>query len=338
MADNTKVTDALFDEIDVSDLLQGNKQMRRVLGRDGAYDRAQYIHWRTHLMNLYISSVRWYGLPAGIEPRTVEYVLMYFGMGALFEDCGGMLFGQTSPGSKLNINYSPNRVTITSPGGQSWQRHALSWVDGDGVVQSADCAICYDTMMRRPALPDIQYYAKRLATIDRVADVNVSAQLTPWIIAGSEVQERNTKRLVEKLSANSQYLTINDSYTTGGVPSVLNTAAPFVADKLNDYKINLIAEYLSSIGVDNDPNADKRANRNVAEIVQNNEQVMIARNARLDARRQFCERAKTVFGLDIWCEWAAPHIEEETQSDVLIDDTTFGEQVGQAEEKGYING
>lgn len=329
------VKDALFDEIDMSDLLEGNKAARRVLGRDGAYDRAQYRHWRNHLVQLYLSSVKWYGLPAGVEPRTVEYVLALFGMGALFTEDGGYLFGQTSPGSALNINYSPNAVQITSPAGDSWTRHALTWVGSDMQVHAADCALCYDNLYRKPVMPDITYYAKRLATVDRVADVNVSAQLTPWIIAGSEAQDRNAKRLITKLQENSQYLVINDAMVTGGVPSVLATAAPFVADQLHEYKTNLLAEYLCSIGVDNDPHADKKANRNIAEIVQNNEQVMLARNARLAARRQFCERAHDVFGLDLWCEWAAPHIEEETQDAALVDDSSYAEESDEAGERGY---
>ena len=185
-------------------------------------------------------------------------------------------------------------------------------------------------------MTDIAYYAKRLATVDRVADVNIGAQLTPWIIAGTEAQEGNTKRLINKLRENSQFLTVNDSYVTGGMPTVLVTAAPFVADKLFDYKTNLVAEYLCSIGVDNDPNSDKRAQRNIAEIVQNNEQVMIARRARLEPRREFCERVNAVFGLDIWCEWAAPHIEEETQPAPLMDDSSFDDETGKAHERGII--
>lgn len=330
------VTESLFDDLEMSDLLAGNKQARRVLGADGAYDLAQYRHWRNHLLNLYESSIEWHGLPAGIDPRAVEYVLARFGMGALFEDEGGYLFGQTSPGSALNINYSPNRVQITSPAGDSWTRHALAWVADDVTVRPPDCAICWDTQERRPAMPDISYYAKRLATVDRVADVNISAQLTPWIIAGTDAQEGNTKRLISKLRANSQFLTVNDSYVTGGMPTVLVTAAPFVADMLFDYKTNLLAEYLCSIGVDNDPSADKKAQRAIAEIVQNNEQVMIARRARLAPRREFCERVRDVFGLDIWCEWAAPHIEAETQPTDLLDDSSFGEVIDDAHREGDL--
>lgn len=322
------VKNALFDELDVSDLLAGNKQARRVLGRDGAYDMMQYRHWRTHLANLYVTSIRWYGLPAGIEPRTVEYVLAVYGMGGLFESDGGFLFSQTSPGSRLNINYSPNRVTITSPAGDSWQRNALAWVDDSGEVRLPNCVLCFDSTMRRPAMQDIEYYAKRLATIDRVADVNISAQLTPWVIAGGEAQEGNTKRIINKLRENAQYLTVNDAYA-GAAPTVLSTAAPFVADKLQEYKTNLIAEYLGSIGVDNDPNADKRAQRSTAEIAQNNEQVMIARNARLEPRREFCRRAHDVFNLDIWCEWAAPHIEAESSATEYVRGTREDEDDGQ---------
>lgn len=297
----------IFDGIDISDLVAGNRYARQLDNQATGYDKKQFFHWRTHLVNIYLSSIEWEGLPGGIDPRAVEYVLMVYGCGAMFEEDGGHLFGAASMADNLNINYNPNRVLITSPAGNSWQRHAQAWVL-DGEVMMADCALCWDTMRRAPALADINYYAKRLARIDRVADVNVEAQLTPYIIAGSDAQEANSRALIERLRSHAQYITYNNQLNDAAdVIQVLNTQAPFVADQLYKVKRELINEFLTSIGVDNDPNADKREARPVAEIVQNNEQVMLARRARLEPRRQFCERVREVFGLDISVKWSPVH-------------------------------
>lgn len=299
--------DDIFDGIDVNEIVAGNKAARRMENATEGFDRRQFYHWRTHLVNLYLTSIEWEGLPGGIDSRAMEYVLMVYGCGAMFEEDGGHLFGAASMADRLNINYNPNRVLITSPAGQSWIRHAQSWVL-DGEVMGADCALCWDTMSRTPAMSDINYYARRLARIDRVADVNVMAQLTPFVVVGSDAQEMNSRALIERLRNNSQFITYNNQLgdITDAV-QVLQTQAPYVADNLYKLKRELLDEYLTSIGIDNDPEADKREARPVAEIVQNNEQVMIARGARLEPRRAFCERVRELFGLDVTVRWSAVH-------------------------------
>lgn len=301
----------LFGEVDVTDLLAGNKWARNIPSHAQGYDRRQYHHWFNLLLNAALSSIEWEGLPAGIDARALEYNLLYFGMGAMFEESGGLLFAKASNQGYININYNPNKVLITSPAGDTWERFARTHVEETSagpVVHRADCAVCFDSNARRPLVPDIKYYAKRLATIDRICDVNVEAQATPFIIAGRDSSEQNTKRIIAMLRAHNQYITVNaDNPDFDTEIQVLQTAAPYVADKLADYKTHLVQEYLTAIGIDNDPNATKAERRTTSEILQNNEQVMIARRARMQPRLEFCERVREVFGIEIGVRWAASH-------------------------------
>jgi hypothetical protein len=303
--------DEIFDGIDVGEIVASGKNARRIANQAEGFNRRQFYHWRTHLVNLYMSSIEWHGVPEGIDPRAIEYVLMVYGCGALFMEEGGHLFGAASMSDRLNINFNPNKVLITSPAGQTWTRHAETWVyttEAGPVVMDADCALCWENKRRAPVLSDINYYAQRLARIDRVIDVNVDAQQTPWVISGSDAQEANSRALIQNLKERRQYIVYNNQLTDiADAVQVLNTQAPYVASDLVRLKKDLINEFLTSIGIDNDPSADKAAQRPVAEVIQNNEQVMIARNSRLAARRAFCERARVLFGLEMEPRWSAVH-------------------------------
>lgn len=312
--------DELFDSVDVSEIVASGKQARKLLSDAQGYDVRQYRHWVNHLTNLYISSVKWEGLPAGIDSRAVEYILLTYGCGALFSEDGGHLFGACSNMERLNINYNPVEVLITAPNGGigPWVRHTVPWVC-EGQIMDADCALCWDTMTRTPIRQDINYYAMRLAKIDRIIDVNSEAQLTPYIIVGSDAQEMNSRALIEKLRSHAQFITYNNQLgDIGDTIQVLQTEAPYMGDVLYKLKKDLTSEFLTSIGIDNDPNADKMQHRPVAEVIQNNEQVMIARRARLEPRRQFCEKARELFGLEINVTWAAVHETEETSPAVAL--------------------
>lgn len=311
----------IFDSVDVSEIVASSNQARKLLNQSEGYDVRQYKHWQNHLINLYISAVKWEGLPAGIDPRAVEYTLMTYGCGALFMEDGGHLFGAASNQNGLNINYNPVEVLITSPNGAigPWTRHTVPWV-ADGVVMDADCALCWDNMTRTPVLSDINYYARRLARIDRIIDVNSEAQLTPYIIVGSDAQEMNSRQIIDKLRSHSQFITYNNQLgDIGDTIQVLQTNAPYMGDVLYKLKKDLVSEFLTSIGIDNDPNADKMQHRPVAEVIQNNEQVMIARRARLEPRRQFARKCFELFGLELSVEWGAVHETAETEPAVALD-------------------
>lgn len=330
-----------YDDNEVPELLDmaaGASYMRQVHTGDERYEMWQYRFWMQYLEGIALSRFEWHDLPAGIDPRAVELILYRFGVAGLFTDNGGYLFAQASYGDGMNMYYNPNEVNLTSPAGGLWQRHAQAYavaVDGEDVprVCAPDVAICFDSLLRRPLFTMLKNYAIRLAEIDRIVQVNMGAQKTPWIIASGEGQKKTAARIVRKLENNDQYITYNAAgFDVGAAVQVLQTEAPYVSGDLLSDQQRILNQALSVMGVDNDPNAQKRERKVSLEVLQNNEQVMLARRNFQGARDLFSDACERVFGIRPYATWAARHEYED-----LNDLGGVGDPAGDASEEGTSN-
>lgn len=314
--------------IDESELMLGKKHVRELLDTTQSYDQLQYRFWRTYLENIAIAGFTWENVPAGIDPRAIEYIMLYYGMGALFTESGGVLFAQAAPAENINMFYNPNKINLFSPAGQCWQRHCNFWVNAENEVMPRDAVMLFDNMMRTPLSGFISNYARRLAAIDRTIDINVGAQKTPWIITGPEEAKATKKGIIKDLKNNKQFISQNSGITDIVNYEVLNTNAPFVADKLLDAKKRILDEAITFLGADN-ANTDKRERVNTQEVLSNNEQVMLMRNSRLKCRKDFCKVANVVFAeyLDapISVTWSVPHLREAEAPEAMPNKDVDGE-------------
>ena len=295
----------------------GRNHVRELLSPAAGYDVMQYRYWKSYLTELALSAFEWENVPAGIDTRAMEYILLHWGIGAIFIEDGGHLFAQCASSNMLNMYYNPNEVVLTAPNGKMWTRHAQTYVVYDEMMVP-DCVVCFDNMIREPLDVYINWYAQRLATYDRIADINVNAQKTPWIITGAEETKRTRKAWVRRLFENDQYIELN-SNAGGGlneIPQVLPTEAPYVADKIFESKQKILNEALTMLGIDN-TNNEKRERQIVDEVLANNEQIGLMRRGRLECRKTFCERANDLFRLDMSVKFGVPHLMETSFDNVL---------------------
>ena len=301
-----------------SEMMFGRNHIRRMLSHAEGYDMMQFRFWRHYLTQMALSCFEWEGVPAGIDTRAIEYILLHWGIGALFTDEGGHMFAQAGASNMLNMYYNPNRVILTAPNGSQWFRNAQAWVDEAGELRAPNCVLVFDNLERTPLDPFIRWYAVRLAKCDRIADINVQAQKTPWLVTGGEETKRTRKEWVRRLASNDQYIELNSNAGggLGELPQVLVTEAPYIADKVIETKQKILNEALTMLGIDN-TNNEKRERQIVDEVLANNEQIGLMRRARLECRKEFCERANTLFGLDMSVKFGAPHLTETNFDNVL---------------------
>lgn len=269
--------------------------MRNFTTRAGGFEQRQYFKvWYRALKTIAMSTIKWDGMPAGIDPRAVEYILLHFGSGAMFEESGGLLFAQATFADMINMYYNPNEVMLSAPSGQYWYRHAQPWGDpATGAIHDADCAMCWDNMLREPLLPIIRTYAQRIARYDYVMDMNVDAQLTPWVIVANAEKVKQRNKMRSKLERQDQYWEVTQEGAEE-LPYVMQTGAEFTADRIQALKMVLINEVLTILGVDN-TNVNKKERVQTAEVLSNNEMIMACRESRLKARQLFCDAANVAF-------------------------------------------
>ena len=305
---NIDTTSLLPDEI----AGMGRKAVKRwqALGEN----RQAVATWEFRLSSLAMSCFRWEGLPEDIDPRFIEYVLLYGGIGGMFEMGNGQLaFAPATPVGKLNMYYNPNKIQLYPiNGGTPWYRHAYFFVKqlaSGNVVMPPDAVVCFDNSMRQPLWPVIRQFARRLANIDRKVDINVNAQATPFLIIAEEESRRDAVNLYKQLGGNEPLIIANKGIAGALSASVFSTEAPYVADKLLVDERKILNEFLTFIGVDNS-NTEKRERLIDAEATSNNEEVMLMRLSRLSERRRFVDGVNNMFDMDATVQWAVPHLME----------------------------
>lgn len=285
MANKKPITAPIPDEI----LAYGRN---KILGGGEAlqYNQASYRYWYNHLLDVCISSFEWEGLPAEIDPRFIEYTLCTGGMGGFFSLKSGLgmwAFCRAAPYGNMNMYYNPNAIALNPPTGHvPWYRHAYYWARG-GVLYEPDAVPVWNNNTRTGMLSTIEYYARRLAHIDRTVDVNIAAQQTPVMILTDEMHKRDAQKFATQLMGHSNIIVGDTHFADGTTTTAIPTVAPYVADKLQESQIKMLNVFYSICGIDNS-NTEKRERISDKEATSNNEQVMIIRKSRLENRRRFC--------------------------------------------------
>ena len=281
-------------------------------------------YWLHRLRCLALSAFEWVNVPEDIDPRFIELCMLDYGMGGLFDmssdgstlvDSRRMFaFAQAAPISRLNMYWNPNKVRlIPANGGLPWLRHAYWYTqalfDKTIKLNPADSVILFDNINRTHILPMLMMFARRLAHIDRIIDINLHAQATPYILSGPEEARKDMVNYYKMLGGHEPAIIKNK--TSVFDVSVLQTDAPYVADKLLFAQNTILNQALDLLGVNN-TTTDKRERMIVSEIQSNNEDIALMRRSRLWTRQEFCEKANKIFGLDMSVHYAVTTIDFES--------------------------
>lgn len=256
------------------------------------------------LKELATTRIRWEGMPEGIDRRYFEEILFFNG-GALWsrdEIMGDMVSAFTAGGTR-NIYNLPTQREVYTPNG---------YHSGKSI---GDSVIIWNNYNRLPDAWICEYYANRIYTMDRSADINILAQRTPVVIKATEEQKLTMKNIWMKYEGNEPVIFTEDTLdlANGNGVQVLKTDAPFVADKINEMKLTVWWEALTFLGI-NSPQRAKQQQLVSAEVRQNASAVASYRAAFLKPRIEAAEEINRMFGLHIEPVWNAEEIEQKLAS------------------------
>ena len=105
------------------------------------------------------------------------------------------------------------------------------------------------------------------------------------------------KNALQQVDENAMVLVGERNHFDPEAIRTLNTGAPYVADKLTDYKHSIWNEFLTFIGVDNI--SEKRERMISAETMSNNECVNLNLMASLKPREKAAEQFNQKYGMNI---------------------------------------
>ena len=271
-----------------------------------------YLHYYNSLTELSLSMFEWKNLPATIDQRFIEMCLFSDGMCVFFEDdVLGYLCLQCMIGGKLNVYRIP------------MQRRAYATNGYNKELDGTNSVIIFNNYLHTNSMLDVEMYSKRLYDLDRAIDVNAKAQKTPVLIQCDESQRLTMKNLYKQYDGNEPFIFGSKGLDANGL-KVLQTGAPYVADKLYELKSQIWNEALTYLGISN-TNVTKKERMISDEVIRNMGGTIASRYSRLESRRQAAEQINNMFGLNIEVNYRADYREADDEL-MLSGDTGDGEK------------
>ena len=294
--------------------------MRKNKDRDfweSAYmNNGTFTQYYNRLVELSISMFEWKNLPDTVDPRFLELCLFTDGQAIFFNDDElGYLALQNAMNGGFNVYRIPiNRRAYASNG---YQRQ----------LSDKDSVIIFNNYLHTNSQLDAVMFAKRLYNLDRAIDVNANAQKTPVLIKCDETQRLTMLNLYKNYDGNMPFIFADKSLNTNAL-QVLNTGAPYVADKLYQLKTQIWNEALTYLGISN-INVQKKERLITDEVTRNQGGTIVSRYSRLNARRDACKQINKMFGLNIWCDYREDYQAITDENDTVNGDPNSDGQGGE---------
>ena len=246
-----------------------------------------YMQYFNRLTELAISMFEWQNLPPTVDPRYIELHLFQNGSMVYFnDDVVGNLCLDCLPNGNFDVYGNPvNRRAYSSY--NNYQRD----------LNEDNSIIIWNNYLRTNSITDIKLYSKRLYLLDRIIDVNASAQKTPVLVQGTEKQRLTLLNLYKEFDGNSPFI-FGDKNLDLNALKCLNTGAPYVADKIYQLKTQIWNEALTYLGISN-INIQKKERLITDEVTRNQGGTIASRYSRLQARREAVDKINAMFGTNI---------------------------------------
>lgn len=141
----------------------------------------------------------------------------------------------------------------------------------------------------------MELFAYRLYEAQRTADINIIAQKTPVMIAVDERQRLMMENLYNQYNGNHPFIFGDNKQLSKDILQAIKTDAPFVADKIQDYKKEIWNEALTFLGVNNIME-EKKERLITDEANTNNELINLNLQSFLAPRKKACEQFNEKYG------------------------------------------
>lgn len=225
-------------------------------------------------------------LPEYVDVAYINKILVEKGSIAWFKDeVMGLLALPWVRQGNLDVYGRPTTIRVYGTNGYT------------KVLNVGEYVIMYDNYGKYPLLLDITQYAQRLANCVRVQDINVSQQKTPRYWKTSQDKVESIKGLLNKIDSDENAVIGYEDIDIDNTQCVLEPA-PYVTDKLDDYKNNIFNEFLRLIGVAN--LTVQKKERNIKdEVLASQGGTIASRFSRFEPRKKAVDLINKKFNSDI---------------------------------------
>ena len=266
-------------------------------------NNATYMDYLNRFKRIALSMFEWVNLPKSMDARYLELCLFYNGQAALLKDSKyGFINTKAAANGYVNIYGLPTKVNCFS---FSYQSVRTLYTGLDPTLtdkqfeyqKNNECILVMNNEDRLPTAGSLELFAWRLYNADRTCDVNIQAQKTPVMIVMDEKQRLTMTQLYNQYNGNMPFIFGDKNLLTDGNKiESLTTQAPYIVDKISEYKKEIWNEALTYLGVQN-ISRDKKERLTESESNENNELVNLNLQSMLIPRIRACKQFNEKFGL-----------------------------------------
>lgn len=249
--------------------------------------RTTYIYFMQRLKSIAISSFDWDGLPHSVRQQNLELSLLRKGRALFYYDdiLERYLAMRCICNGPFNVYDEPVRRRAYANNGYQYE------------ATDSDSVLIWDNYLHEDTWPAISMFAKRLTNIEITKDINLRAQKTPIMILCDDRQRLTMENLFLKIDTGSPVIMGSKNLDLESV-KVLNLEAPYLVDKLQDEKVNVLHEAFSFLGVGS-MEIVKRERYITSEMQTSQESNVAQRASRLKARQEAAKLINDMYGLTL---------------------------------------
>ena len=274
-----------------------NKNINREFVDSAVLNTETYLNYLERLRQVAISQFEWLNLPSSMNAQFLERCLYEFGKASLLKTKDyGFINAKAVGSSDLNIYMLPSSINCFSTDSLNEDRKLYNGFLDEKTSEYDYCVLVKNNQDMIPTEPTLRLFAWRLYEAERTCDTNIKAQKTPVLIVGDESLKLAMKNLFEKYEGNEPVVYADKKQLGTETLRALKTDAPFIADKVMEYKKEIWNEALTFLGINN-INVEKRERLVKEEANANNELVNLNLQNRLLVRKEACKQFNELFNL-----------------------------------------
>lgn len=253
-----------------------------------------YFQLENKFYNLYRSNWKWSGINY-IEEKFVMDQFWELGTVAAFKlFTGDIGFAKyAAQPTYLNMYGQPEQIRLFNP------YHSPAVPEKDLIVDK-EVVLGWLSSSRKNLRCVVDWYIERIAAVEMVLRTNLETLKLPFIITVGDDADKAEKEKVEDIIdkiLNNELAIYAEGIDARSV-EVLQTNAPYLIDKLNLYKDNLLNELKTILGISNS-GINKVEQVQMSEVSSGYAEISSFEQDYINNLNSFCDRIKETFGITI---------------------------------------
>ena len=304
-----------------------------------AINDATFVDFLNRFRRIALSMFEWVNLPESMDSRYLEQCLYYNGQASLLYDKKyGFINTKCAGSGNINIYGLPDRLNCFSYGYKQMRELYVGLNKINPKEKDEECILVMNNVDRTPTAGSMELFAWRLYLAQRSCDVNISAQRFPIMIVGDDKQRLMLENLYNQYNGNQPFIFGNKNQLNDDMLKAIKTEAPYVADKLTDYKKDIWNEALTFLGINN-MSITKKERLTENESNENNELVNLNLQAMLAPRMRACREFNEKYGLTETDKEISVRVRSDLQNIIKMEQSVVSDYMdnGQIDDVENIN-